>query len=491
MYMKKRILSLLCAAALVAGLSVPAMAAEGSSIQVQLNGQNLTFTDAVPAAKDGRVYLPFRTVFEALGATVGSDAAAGTVTAIRDGRTLTMTIGSTSATMLENGKTTSLVMDAAPYVQDRRTYVPIRFAAQAFDCAVGWDSAARTAVVVDAQKAVADALAGSKYTLLDKLAAYNATQATGNQAMTGTAKVNIDALGGNLLTGDCATTGVISKDLSFQADFDMKMDATGLYTLMGALGLNTSTATEADKKVTVKMDMRGDVATGKLYYLMSGLPNAASGVPDGSWLLMDMNKTAEQAGVTQNVTALPDFTSQAGREKLLTAALSGISVNDSATAYTVITAGAKGGAAALSDESFKKVTGGYTNSISMNENGADITVDFNLSTNAAGEVTGYAQNVKLTVDVKAMAQKDAKLKETLDQFAAMGYNADTLTANLNLSSQNAKNAKAQVSLSLGTLFSADIDVDVALTPTTKVPQSTPPAGANIVDYAELMASQSK
>ena len=39
-----------------------------SGIAVQLNGEALTFTDAVPVAQDGRTFLPFRAVFEAMGA---------------------------------------------------------------------------------------------------------------------------------------------------------------------------------------------------------------------------------------------------------------------------------------------------------------------------------------------------------------------------------------------------------------------------------------
>ena len=64
--MKKRIL--LAAAALALSLSLPALAAEEPAIQVQLDGQNLTFTDAVPQVKDQRTFLPFRAVFEAMGA---------------------------------------------------------------------------------------------------------------------------------------------------------------------------------------------------------------------------------------------------------------------------------------------------------------------------------------------------------------------------------------------------------------------------------------
>ena len=72
----KRVLAMGTALVLTLGLSTAALAAEGEelpvspapaaeqTIAVQLDGQNLTFTDAVPQVKDQRTFLPFRAVFE-------------------------------------------------------------------------------------------------------------------------------------------------------------------------------------------------------------------------------------------------------------------------------------------------------------------------------------------------------------------------------------------------------------------------------------------
>ena len=98
---------------LTAALTGSAMAAEApAGISVQLDGKNLTFTDAVPQARDNRTFLPFRAVFEAMGAVVTNDG--NVITATRDGKTLTMTVGSTAATVEENGTTTAITMDVAP-----------------------------------------------------------------------------------------------------------------------------------------------------------------------------------------------------------------------------------------------------------------------------------------------------------------------------------------------------------------------------------------
>lgn len=112
----------LCLALVVCG----ALAEEAPGIHVQLDGQELAFTDAAPQVKDQRTFLPFRAVFEAMGAQV--DYEGSVITAVRDGKTLTMTLDQAAATVTEDGKTTTITMDVAPYVDNTtwRTYVPVR-----------------------------------------------------------------------------------------------------------------------------------------------------------------------------------------------------------------------------------------------------------------------------------------------------------------------------------------------------------------------------
>ena len=66
--MLQRALSL--ALALVFALSLSAAAAPAPALSVRLDGQPMSFADAQPVLKDGRVYVPYRAVFEALGAEV-------------------------------------------------------------------------------------------------------------------------------------------------------------------------------------------------------------------------------------------------------------------------------------------------------------------------------------------------------------------------------------------------------------------------------------
>lgn len=163
----KKMISRACSAALVLALLTAPAAQAAGTIGVELDDVPLAFTDAVPLAQDGRTYLPFRALFEAMGAGVEWDAATQTVTAVRDGRTVRLTLGQTAVAVEEDGKTTELLTDAAPFARGGRTYVPVRFAAQAFDAVVDWDAETRTVHIVDADKLL-DEYEGS-FTLLQKM----------------------------------------------------------------------------------------------------------------------------------------------------------------------------------------------------------------------------------------------------------------------------------------------------------------------------------
>ena len=241
---------------LTAALTGSAMAAEApAGISVQLDGKNLTFTDAVPQARDNRTFLPFRAVFEAMGAVVTNDG--NVITATRDGKTLTMTVGSTAATVEENGTTTAITMDVAPYVDSTtwRTYVPVRFAAQAFGCNVGWDQEAMTAVIVDVDHLLGD----TTYELMDNYFAYLQTQTqSSNQSMTG--DVDLSLFLDSSLTGaedvDMAVTGSLT-GVSSQTAAQVKMDLD-LSDLAGlAAGDPASMTAEELKAIDIRIGQSG------------------------------------------------------------------------------------------------------------------------------------------------------------------------------------------------------------------------------------------
>ena len=92
----------------------------------KLNGVSKT-ADIPPEIVNGRTFVPIRLVAESFGADVSWDNATRTVTIKNDSTTITLKVGSKTATV--DGK--SYTLDAAPYIKGGRTMVPIRFISEA------------------------------------------------------------------------------------------------------------------------------------------------------------------------------------------------------------------------------------------------------------------------------------------------------------------------------------------------------------------------
>ena len=105
-------------------------------ITVILDGRTLEF-DVSPRLINGRTLVPLRVIFEELGATLNWDNSTQTITAVRNGTVVKLTVGDTSPTV--NGKIVPI--DQPAIAVNGRILVPLRFVAEAFDVKVGWDPA--------------------------------------------------------------------------------------------------------------------------------------------------------------------------------------------------------------------------------------------------------------------------------------------------------------------------------------------------------------
>jgi len=125
----------------------PAWAAD---ITVTVDGTLLGF-DVPPVIVDGRVLVPLRVIFEAMGAPVGWDAATRTITAVRGDTTIRLEIGRRTADI--SGEPVAL--DVPAQIRDGRTLVPLRFVAEALGAAVAWDGATRSITITASLPALA------------------------------------------------------------------------------------------------------------------------------------------------------------------------------------------------------------------------------------------------------------------------------------------------------------------------------------------------
>lgn len=99
--------------------------------------------DAAPVIKNSRTMLPIRFVAEALGAVVGWDGATSSVTITTDTTKIELKVGASTAKV--NGVEQAL--DSPSFIQNSRTYLPVRFVAEALGATVAWDGATSTATL--------------------------------------------------------------------------------------------------------------------------------------------------------------------------------------------------------------------------------------------------------------------------------------------------------------------------------------------------------
>lgn len=112
------------------------------AVRVTLDGAELVF-DIPGQIINNRTMVPFRGIFEALGATVDWDETTQTVTAVRGQDSVELTIAST----VVKWRRSIIRADVAPVVVDGRTLIPLRFIGQALGTYVGWDGNTRTVIL--------------------------------------------------------------------------------------------------------------------------------------------------------------------------------------------------------------------------------------------------------------------------------------------------------------------------------------------------------
>ncbi len=107
----------------------PAVAA---GVNVTVDGQPL-YLNPGPIERAGRVFVPLRSIFERLGASVVYQN--GQINSTKGSTSVSLNIGSQQATV--NGQ--AQVLDVAPFIVGATTYVPLRFVAQSLGAVVDYN----------------------------------------------------------------------------------------------------------------------------------------------------------------------------------------------------------------------------------------------------------------------------------------------------------------------------------------------------------------
>lgn len=136
----------LLTASLLATTPPAAVAAPVQPVTVWVDGKQLTL-DPAPVIVQDRTLVPLRAIFSALGAQVGWDGNTRTVTATApDGRYVRFQIGSRQA-CLSPACDRTVTLDVPAQIIADRTFVPVRFVAQALGATVQWDGARRAVII--------------------------------------------------------------------------------------------------------------------------------------------------------------------------------------------------------------------------------------------------------------------------------------------------------------------------------------------------------
>lgn len=121
--------------------------AEGD-IVVIVDGTPIVF-DTSPAIVQDRVFVPMRAVFEAFNCEVEWLAYEQVILAVKDSRMIMLKVGSQRLLISDifSGETRVVETDAAPFIKNSRTLVPIRYISESLFLNVGWNEAERTVFI--------------------------------------------------------------------------------------------------------------------------------------------------------------------------------------------------------------------------------------------------------------------------------------------------------------------------------------------------------
>ncbi len=439
---------------LLALLLIPSMAlaADVPAIGVQLNGEDVVFPDASPVNENGRVYVPFRAVFEALDATVDFRADDGLIMAEKDGTQVTFKVDQNTVNV-NNGVPTTITIDAAPFIRDGRTYVPVRFAAQTLGLEVGWDGDAQTVVMLD--KAELKEASKGQYTLMDQYMSYaKAQKLTGSVKANGDLKFEMQMASGSgsdavmiPIKGTVKVDGITSTEAS-----NMKMAMTLNLDELKAAMQELEALTAEDQAVfnameQIDMQVIVDAKGGKTY--MKSSIFAMAGMDGNTWYKMDLNQTAAQSGMDLQQMLESEAADLDSYEASVMKMIDSLTPESASVCELMI-----GMLDLYCDDSFQRVGNNYISSMKYDMDGMAMSISITVKTNGSA-VTGYQQAATMYMGTAPMMT--LKTEQT----------GSKMTMDMNMSVQG--------------ILTMKVNGDLRYTATSEKAPTAPPAGTVILD----------
>lgn len=446
--MKKCFRALLLTAALALMLCTGAMAAD-STVHVQLNGRPLALSEA-PQIVSGRAFLPFHSVFTALGFSdrdISFQAEARQISAVNGQLTVSMVLGENRITVVRDGERSVIETDAAAFIdpEQNRAYVPARFVAEAAGLRLGWDSRTSTVILDDVDAILA--VNQEKYTVLDQYLDFSRRFMTQNYQVDGSYSAGIQ-LTGSLDDGtdrmnmngqySMLMSGAAAFDFDASLSFSGNIDGQDLSALMPG-GLDLS--------------LRGSLEEGRFYFKSDSLMSSAGLGVENLWFRLELAQIADRAGLGEGLSyaqllALSRRAADMNGAEYAEYLVRTMARTDSSRSAETILAQLND---LLGDSAFTKSGSSYL-SRCESENGV---IEITLPT-SAGKVSGCTMTAAYTAEETALSM-------TVSQTEKM------MKAGLDIRSAE---------------ISANLEMDGNYTAAASAPAGAPPEGAAVLDLGQ-------
>ena len=430
------------------------MGGPAEGVGVMWMGEYVQFPDAQPAMVKNRTMVPVRALMECAGATV--DYQDDTVLLKTGDAEISFRPGETDVTLVKDGETSTLQMDVAPYISQRRTYVPLRFFSEALGYDVLWDPDYKTAVILD-PVAVIDRLNRDFQTVNSLFTAQTLPTAQVRQCdATFNGKLTVfDSINGNKTADLTGSASVLFSDKAIDAhyDYDMGQVLDLLMTLIPAAAeMSPEDLAELAMLRRMEMDMIYDLAENKGYMHFPALTANLPDVPADAWLMTpgaDMGQTVQLLPHGLSIGAL-----------LYASELEYGGVNS----YADMLEAADELAQVFGDARFTAVAGGKELNMDLNTLGADLAEELGRE-----GLKACSLKLRVNADGSAVLNVDVSLDGGL--FGA--------TCALEMYT-SARGTSMKLSCHVRNLMELTITGESTMRDSTKSPRTAPPAGATII-----------
>ncbi|MGN1349686.1 MAG: copper amine oxidase N-terminal domain-containing protein [Anaerovoracaceae bacterium] len=441
--------------------------AQTGDASVMLDGAYLSFDqDSLPKNVNGRIMVPYRAIFESLGAEVDFDVNTKVISGSNDRLTLSMKNGDKNISVVyADGTSEVKTMDVAPYISNGRTFVPTRFVSEVMGYSVGWDSDNKTVVIIDTDAITADAR--EDFGLLTKVQELNGSM---DQAYEIDGSLNMTADISDALTGTESPAG----------QPDMSVTGTiGGYVEGSNVDMNMKLSMDVDgENMTSDIQVKFDGESGDMYMKGDGITE------EQQWMKFNVYDIFDQSGLDLRAL-LNGKTSYADMDKLLSEALAAASDSYTVDSYEELNAAYNVIKSMFGDDAFVK-------------SGNKYTAEFDLEKIASAVSSGSGMDLSDVLEESGLgdAELTGKMVITTDSAGkAVGCDVEIRLASeeegieMVISAKSTKlSADVSLNMSVEDVLSMTFDMMMKLKETTATVDPSIPAGDTILDLGELFGS---